>query len=106
MENESPDLQLNEVPVRELTLGKARGHIRRLWFIFSVYLLTVCPWNAFGQSQYQSSTDFAKFAVKLRENGLLNFESKSGNTAGQSLAFSGELGKGPWKIGIVTTIFW
>jgi hypothetical protein len=106
MENGSPNPQLNKFPFREFTLGKAGRDIRRLWFIFSVYLLTVCPWNAFGQSQYQSSTDFAKFAIKLRENGLLNFESKSENTAGRSLAFSGELGKGPWKMGIVTTIFW
>ena len=111
MENGSPDLQLNKFAFRELTLGKARRNIRWLWFIFSVYLLAVCHWNAFGQSQYQSSTDFAKFAVKLRESGLLSFESKSGNTvgftmAGRGLAFSGELGRGPWKTGIATTIFW
>ncbi len=98
-------------PFRELTLEKARRHICRLWFIFSVYLLTVCQWNAFGQSQYQSSTDFARFAVRLRESGLLNFKSNSGNTVGfimadRALAFSGEPGRAPWKIGIVTTIFW
>jgi hypothetical protein len=106
MENESPDLQLNEFRLRELILGKLRRSIRWLWFIFSIYLLTVCHWNASGQSQYQSSTDFAKFAVKLRENGLLTFESKSGNTADRALAFNGGLGRGPWKIGIVTTVFW
>ena len=106
MENGSPDLQLNGSRLRELILGKLRRNIRWLWFIFSIYLLTVCYWNASGQSQYQSSTDFAKFAVKLRENGLLTFESKSGNTADRALAFNGGLGRGPWKIGIVTTVFW
>ena len=106
MENGSPDLQLNGFRLRELILGKLRRNIRWLWFIFSIYLLTVCHWNASGQSQYQSSTDFAKFAVKLRENGLLTFESKSGNTADRALAFNGGLGRGPWKIGIVTTVFW
>jgi hypothetical protein len=106
MENGSPDLQLNGFRLRELILGKLRRNIRWLWFIFSIYLLTVCYWNASGQSQYQSSTDFAKFAVKLRENGLLTFESKSGNTADRALAFNGGLGRGPWKVGIVTTVFW
>ena len=106
MENGSPDLQLNGFRLRELILGKLRRNIRWLWFIFSIYLLTVCHWSASGQSQYQSSTDFAKFAVKLRENGLLTFESKSGNTADRALAFNGGLGRGPWKIGIVTTVFW
>src|SRR5258705_9363691 len=105
-ENGSPDLKLNEFPFRELILGKVRGNIRWLWFIFSVYLLTVCHWNASGQSQYQSSTDFAKFAVKLRENGLLTFESKSGHTAGPVLAFNGGLRRGPWGTGIVSTVFW
>jgi len=106
MENGSPDLQLNGFRLRELILGKLRRNIRWLWFIFSIYLLTVCHWSASGQSQYQSSTDFAKFAVKLRENGLLTFESKSGKTADRALAFNGGLGRGPWKIGIVTTVFW
>ena len=43
---------------------------RRLELIFSVCLFAICHWNASAQSQYQSSTDFAKFAIKLRENGL------------------------------------
>jgi hypothetical protein len=31
---------------------------------------------AFAQSQYESSTDFAKYAMKLRENALLKVEPK------------------------------
>ncbi len=118
MENGSPDLQLNEVPVRELALGKARHHIRRLWFIFSVYLLTVCQWIAFGQSQYQSTTDFAKFAVKAfcARAGTAQLQSQNPGEYGRihygrpgSFRRStgrDEPGSGPWKTGIVTTIFW
>jgi len=31
---------------------------------------------AFAQTQYESSTDFAKYAMKLRENALLKVEPK------------------------------
>src|SRR5208283_4483927 len=48
---------------------------RRLGFVLSVCLFAICHLKAFAQSQYQSSTDFAKFAIKLRENGLLTFGS-------------------------------
>ena len=82
---------------------KARG----LELIFSVCLFAICHGNASAQSQYQSSTDFAKFAIKLRENGLLAFGSTIGPTmAGRGLALIGGLERGPWKKGIVTTIFW
>lgn len=78
----------------------------------------------FGQTQYESSTDFAKYAMKLRENALLKIEPKvimsptktiyngSGPRylTGPSLMGRGILsigsGRYPWKIGIVTTIFW
>ncbi|HEV3063839.1 MAG TPA: hypothetical protein VGX93_00800, partial [Chthoniobacterales bacterium] len=80
---------------------------RGLGFILSVCLFAICHWNAFAQSQYQSSTDFAKFAIKLRENGLLTFGSTSGPAmAGRGSALIGGLERGPWKTGIVTTIFW
>src|SRR5262245_34850357 len=83
----------------------------RLWFIFSVCLFAICHWNASAQSQYQSSTDFAKFAIKLRENGLLTLTPKPGSTVGpmmtgRGLALEGRLELRPWKIGIMTTIFW
>ncbi|MBV8901513.1 MAG: hypothetical protein JOY92_15530 [Verrucomicrobia bacterium] len=79
---------------------------------------------SFGQTQYESSTDFAKYAMKLRENALLKIEPKvimsptktvfngSGPRylTGPSLMGRGALsigpGRYPWKTGIVTTIFW
>ena len=111
MENGSPDLLLNKFPFRKLSLGKVRHSAHVLWFIFSVWFFAICSWNASAQSQYQSSTDFAKFAIKLRENGLLAFDSKGGNTVlltmnGRGLALNGRLERPPWKIGISTTIFW
>jgi hypothetical protein len=111
MDGGSPDVLLNEFPFRELTLGEARHNTLGLWFIFSVCLFSVFHWNASAQSQYQSSTDFAKFAIKLREDGLLNFEPKLGGTvgpamAGRSLALDSGIERRPWKIGIVTTVFW
>jgi hypothetical protein len=94
-----------------LTLGKARRNTRGLGFVFSVCLFAICHCNASAQSQYQSSTDFAKFAMKLRENGLLTFEPKLRSTVGptmpgRGLPLIGGLERYPWKIGIVTTIFW
>jgi hypothetical protein len=82
-----------------------------LQLMFSFCLFAICHGNASAQSQYQSSTDFAKFAIKLRENGLLAFEPKVGSMigpvmGGRGLAVIGGLERGPWKIGIVTTIFW
>jgi hypothetical protein len=111
MEVESPDLLLSAFPFRKLTLGKAGRDSLALWFIFSVCLFAIGHLNASAQSQYQSSTDFAKFAIKLRENGLLTFEPKLGGKRGSTmarrgLALNGGLEGRPWKIGIVTTIFW
>ena len=94
-----------------LTLGKARRNTRGLGFVFSVCLFAISHYNASAQSQYQSSTDFAKFAMKLRENGLLTFEPKlrgtvGPTTPGRGLPLIGGLERYSWKIGIVTTIFW
>lgn len=55
-----------------------------------------------GQSPYESSADFAKYAMKLREQALLKVEPQvfvpttSRNT----------ISRFPWKTNIVTTIFW
>jgi hypothetical protein len=80
--------------------------------------------SLFAQSQYESSTDFAKYAMKLRENALLKVEPKvimsptktvfNGDgpryVTGPSLMGRGSLsvgpGRYPWKLNIVTTIFW
>ena len=43
---------------------------------FSALVLLSMGGNALAQSQYESSTDFAKYAMKLRENALLKVEPK------------------------------
>ena len=58
---------------------------------------------AAAQSPYQSSSDFAKYAQKMRENALSKMEpSVEVPTSGRSI-FGGRY---PWRMGIVTTIFW
>ncbi|MEI6351201.1 MAG: hypothetical protein WCP06_08845 [Verrucomicrobiota bacterium] len=59
--------------------------------------------TAQAQSPYQSSADFAKYAQKLRENALLKMEPKVQIPTSGRLSFAGRY---PWKLGIVTTIFW
>jgi hypothetical protein len=87
--------------------------------------LSVCVFAVFvgtssAQSQFEHSTDFAKYAMQLRENALLKIELKgtmspsktelSGDgrlsLMGRGAALSGGPGSYPWKLGIVTTIFW
>jgi hypothetical protein len=93
-------------------------------------ILSVCAFAVFGgtasaQSQYESSTDFANYAMKLRENALLKIEPKvilsptktvfsgdgpryftGASLMGQGAALSGGPGRYPWRLGIITTIFW
>ena len=59
--------------------------------------------SALGQSPYQSSTDFAKYAMKLRENALLKIEPQVVIPTTGSTIVSGRY---PWNNSIVTTIFW
>ena len=56
-----------------------------------------------AQSPYQSSSDFAKYAMKLRENALLQVEPQVVVPTMSSSAVSGRY---PWKLNIVTTVFW
>ena len=90
----------------------------------SVLALMCSAGVAVAQSQYESSTDFAKYAMKLRENALLKIEPKvtsptkttftgSGpryetgpSLMGRGGALSMGPGRYPWKLSIVTTIFW
>ena len=48
----------------------------RLSLIVSVCVLAIIGGKASAQSQYESSTDFAKYAMKLRKNALLKIEPK------------------------------
>ena len=60
--------------------------------------------GAQAQSPYQSSSDFAKYAMKLREESLLQLEPK---VIIPTLSTQpGVRGLYPWKMNIVTTTFW
>src|SRR5260221_12100752 len=108
------------VPVKERYLTSMRSLIHLLAAASLLF-----GGAAFAQSQYESSTDFAKYAMKLRENALLKVEPKvimsptrstftgdgppyqtGPSLMGRSngLAIGG--GRYPWKLNIVTTIFW
>lgn len=88
-------------------------------------LLAFSGGTIFAQSQYESSTDFAKYAMKLRESALLKVEPKvimsptkmtftgsgphyaSGpSLMGRGVPLSGGPGGYGWKLNIATTIFW
>src|SRR5207248_7035727 len=59
---------------------------------------------ASAQSPFQSSADFAKYAMKLRESAILHMEPQVIiPTTSRTLGVSG---KYPWKTQIVTTVFW
>jgi hypothetical protein len=105
MEIGSPDVRPTEFTLLGCALGKATSNISALRLMYSVCLLAICHSNACAQSQYQSTTDFAKFAIKLRQSGLLAFEVDGRSTTGEGLAINGRL-RGPWKTAIGTTVFW
>jgi hypothetical protein len=60
--------------------------------------------RAGAETPYQSSADFAKYAMKLRESAILRLEPQVViPTNSRLLSISGRY---PWKMGIVTTTFW
>src|SRR2546426_6672754 len=71
-------------------------------FFVAISLASLSVFCARGQSPYESSADFAKYAMKLREQALLKVEPQvfvpttSRNTVSRF----------PWKTNIVTTVFW
>jgi hypothetical protein len=70
--------------------------------IFVLTLLLAGSAVAHAQSPYESSADFAKYAMKLREQAMLKVEPQvfvptSSRTSTQRY---------PWKTNIVTTVFW
>src|SRR5258705_13135390 len=97
----------------------------RLSLFLAVCVVAAIGGKASAQSQYESSTDFAKYAMKLRENALLKIEPKvimsptnrvfqgdgpryvtGPSLMGRGAALSGGPGPYPWKIGIVANILW
>ncbi len=74
--------------------------MRRFFALFS--LLVVSAVGLRAQSPYESSADFAKYAMKLREQALLKVEPQVfvPTTSRTSMT------RFPWKTNIVTTVFW
>ena len=76
--------------------------MRRIFVIFLPLVLGAASTEAQSASPYESSADFAKYAMKLREQALLKVEpqvfvptTSRPNTA-----------RFAWKTNIVTTVFW
>ncbi len=60
-----------------------------------------------AQSPYESSEDFARYAMKLREAALLKIEPQVFvPTTSRPSFFGFGNSRYPWKVNIVTTIFW
>lgn len=77
--------------------------------LICVFTMLLCVPASHGQSPYQSSSDFAKYAQKLRENALLKMEpTVQVQTSGRSTTGLSSLvgSRYPWREKIVTTVFW
>ena len=74
--------------------------MRRFFALLPLILVSALPVCA--QSPYESSADFAKYAMKLREQALLKVEPQVfvPTTSRASMT------RFPWKTNIVTTVFW
>src|SRR2546430_10135504 len=74
--------------------------MRRFFVLLPLVLIAAMAVRA--QSPYESSADFAKYAMKLREQALLKVEPQVfvPTTSRASLT------RFPWKTNIVTTVFW
>lgn len=64
--------------------------------------------TSFAESHYESSSDFVKYAMKLRENALLRVEPQVvvPTTARSVTPGISSVSRYPWKKSIVTTVFW
>lgn len=60
----------------------------------------------YAQSPYESSEDFARYAMKLRESALLKIEPQVFVPTTSHPSLFGFEGRYPWKVNIVTTVFW
>jgi hypothetical protein len=58
--------------------------------------------SALAESALSSGSDFARYAMKLRDNALIRIQPPVTTSRSFSFGFS----KYPWKLGIVTTVFW
>ena len=74
--------------------------MRRSFALFGLFIATAS--GLCGQSPYESSADFAKYAMKLREQALLKVEPQVFVPTTSRASTT----RYPWKSNIVTTIFW
>lgn len=70
--------------------------------ILGMVLVTTAVWASEPQSSITASTDFQKFAQKLRESALLKVEPQVIAPSSMRAGFN----RYPWKRQIVTTVFW
>lgn len=77
-------------------------------FPFLILALVLCGTTLFAraESAISSSADFARYAMKLRENALVRIEPRVTSSSVSRSPFSFGFSKYPWKLGIVTTVFW
>jgi len=72
--------------------------------VLAIFLVAAATTITRAQSPYSTGADFAKYAMKLRENALLKIEPQvMVPTSSRPGLFGGRF---PWKANIVTTIFW
>lgn len=73
----------------------------RRTFVFCLLLLAGAV-SSRAQSPYESSADFAKYAMKLREQAMLKVEPQVFVPTSSRVSTQ----RYPWKTNIVTTVFW
>jgi hypothetical protein len=95
----------------------SKGWPKEKHFIFSFVLagsiLAVLAPQSFAQGRDNTSAEFAKYAMQLRENQLLKITphvimSPSNGLSGANdfRSISGSVGSAGWKVNITTTVFW
>ncbi len=79
-----------------------RNRAKRFPFLLLALVLCGALPSAPAASPLSSSADFARYATKLRDNALVRIQPPVTTSRSFSFGFS----RYPWKIGIVTTVFW
>jgi hypothetical protein len=100
---------------RDCIFSKARPkekHFTRS-VILAANVLVLFNTPGFAQQRENSSADFAKYAMQLRENELLRItphtimSPSNGLSSGNDFrSLGGSVGRSGWKVNITTTVFW
>jgi hypothetical protein len=83
--------------------GRGSAIAAGLSVLLSPVVFTLSAGSAEAQTVYKSSSDFAKYAMKLRESAIMSIEPQV-QIPTSNRTFVG--GRFPWKRNIVTTVFW